>query len=154
MDGRTRGVPQPAHVGPVADDDQGQAQTVEGLDRDVDLLVRHQLRDDCVVISHHTGREPPRVNRRVDDVGLAPEVGADSRLGGAGIGDVAVGALCRDPVPLAPAAEQAAQEGARERVGPAGQRPVAVVPGVAEWVVAVAHVDGVGIAQDRVGPGR
>ncbi len=94
------------------------------------------------------------VDRRVDDARLAPEVGADPGLGGERVGDVAVRPLGGDPVPLAPAPEGAAQKRPQQHVAAAGQRLLAVVPRVAERVVAVADVDRVLVAEDGVGPGR
>src|SRR5207248_5815128 len=41
--------------GAVTDDDQRQAEAVEGLDRDVDLLVRHELGDHRVVVADRAG---------------------------------------------------------------------------------------------------
>ena len=84
---------------------------------------------------------------------VAPEVGLDARLGGARVGHVAVHPLRGDPVPLAPAAEEPAAARPRDRVGALGERAVALVPGVAERVVAVRDVHGALVADHGVRPG-
>src|SRR3954451_3588091 len=84
---------------------------------------------------------------------VATEVAADPVLRGPRVGDVAVDALGGDPVPLSPAPEEAAEGGPAERLAALGERPVALVPGVAEGVVAVADVDRLLLADHRVSPG-
>ena len=132
--------PQPPAVGPAARHHERQPQAVEGLDRHVDLLVGHELGEHEVVAADRLGPEALGRDRRVDDPRVAPEVRLDARLGGARVRHVAVHTLGRDPVPLAPAPEQAAQHRARDRLVALGQRPVTLVPGVAERVVAVGDV--------------
>ena len=67
------------------------------------------------------------------------------------VGDVGVDALGRDVVPLAPLVEQQPQRRAQQR--PAGaQRRLALGPGVAERVVAVADVHRAGVDQHAVRP--
>ena len=124
--------------GPPPAIDERRPQAVERLDRHVDLLVRDELRQHQVVAPDRLPAEALGRDRRVDDLRVAPEVRLDARLRGPRVRHVAVHALRRDPVPLAPAPEQAAQRRARERVGALRERAVALVPGVPERVVAVA----------------
>jgi hypothetical protein len=67
----------------LTDHDQRQSQSVERGDRGLDALVRHQLRDEHVVLADRTGRESLGIHWGVDDVGLAAEVGPQPGLGGA-----------------------------------------------------------------------
>ena len=145
--------PQPAPVGAAAGHHERQLEVVERLDRHVDLLVRDELGEHQVVIAHRLRPEALRGHGRVDDARVAPEVGLDARLGGARVGHVAVHPLGGDPVPLAPAPEQPAQRRPRDRVGALGERAVALVPGVAERVVAVRDVHGPLVADHGVRPG-
>ena len=58
----------------VADDHERAAQLVEGVDRDVDALVRHELGQDEVEVAALLGRdrrEAGRLDGRVDDVRVA-----------------------------------------------------------------------------------
>src|SRR3954470_6295206 len=105
-DGWSRQPAQSAHVRAVTDDQQRALHLVEGLHRHVDPLVRHQLGQHQVLVAYHARGKPARVDRRMDHRRLAAEVRADPRLRRARVRDVAVDALCRDPVPLAPAPEQ------------------------------------------------
>ena len=77
--GRAGEPPQPPRLGPVADHHERQPQPVEGLDGDVDPLVRHQLGHHQVVLADLAGREPLELDRRVQHVGLAAEVAAHAR---------------------------------------------------------------------------
>ncbi len=149
----SRDPPQPAPVGAAAGHDERQLQVIERLDRHVDLLVRHELGEHQVVVTHRLLLEALSGHRRVDDARVAPEVGLDARLGGARVGHVAVHPLGGDPVPLAPAPEQASQRGPRDRVGALGERAVTLVPGVAEGVVAVRDMHGPLVADHGVRPG-
>ena len=73
---------QAARVGTVADDDQGQAQRVEGLDRHLDALVRHELGDEHVVLPDRARCKARGLDGRVDHGRLASEVGPDPSLRG------------------------------------------------------------------------
>ena len=130
---------QAASVGAVAHDHQRQAQAGEGLHRHRDPLVRHELRDDQVVVGRRAGPEALGLHRRVEHGGVAVEVARDAARRDVRVGHVAVHALGRDPVPLAPAVEHHRQRRPPEPVA-AAQRLVARVPRVAERVVAVADV--------------
>ena len=100
-------------MGPVADDHQRQPELVEGGDRHIDLLVRHQLGNDQVVVADRPGGEPRRIHGRIDDRGLAPEVGSDPSLRDARVRDVTIGALRGRSSPTAASA-------GRRRAGPHG----------------------------------
>ena len=138
--------------GPSPTTTSGRRRRLKASHGDVDALVGHQLGDDQVVVAHRAGREALGLDRRVEDGRVAVEVARDPPLGRVRVGDVAVDALGGDPVPLAPAAEDVAEPGAHERVE-VRQRRLALVPGVAKRVVAVADVDRVLVDDHAVRPG-
>jgi hypothetical protein len=142
---------QPTRVGAVADDQQRQAQLVEGPHRDLDALVRHQLGEDDVGVARRGRREALDVDGRVQHGRLAPEVAGHAAFGRLRVGDVGVDALGRDPVPLPPALEHRAERRAPERAA-RGERLLACVPRVAKRVVAIADVHGVLVGDDAVRP--
>ena len=144
---------QAAPVRPGPHHDQRQPQPVEGLDGDVDPLVRHQLGEHQVVVAHLARLQPPGVHGRVDHLRFAAEVRAYPGLRGAGVGQVAVDALSRHPVPHPPAAKQRTEQRAAERIEGLVQRPATLVPRVPERVVAVTDVHRPLLADHRVGPG-
>ncbi len=77
---RPGALPEGLVLGTGADDLQRGPRAVEGLDREVDPLVRDEGRNDQMVIPAGDGfvrREEPRVHGRRDDVGLAPVVFPD-----------------------------------------------------------------------------
>jgi hypothetical protein len=116
--------------------------------------VRHQLGEHDVVRPDLLARdraEAADLDGRVQDRRRAPEVALDPRGRHAGVGDVAVDALGRDPVPLAPAVEQQPQRRPHERAA-RPQRRLALGPGVAERVVAVADVHRAGVDEHAVRP--
>ena len=104
--------------GPSPTTTSGRPQPVEGAHRDVDPLVRHQLREHEVVLADPLGAdrcEALDLHGRVQDGRLAAEVAAHAGGGEPRVGHVGVDALGGDVVPLAPAVEQQAQRRAHQR---------------------------------------
>ena len=110
----------------------------EGAHGRLDVLVRHELRDDQEVVADAPGAEPRRLHGRVDHRRLAAEGARDTRARRLGVGDVAPDTAGDAAVPAPPAVERRCQRRAQEAPG-AGQR-LDLRPGVAERVVAVADV--------------
>ena len=146
--------PQPAQLGAVADDHQRQPQRVEGAHGHVDALVRHQLGQHQVVRRRPApaGREALELDRRVQHGRLAAEVAAHARGGQR--------ASWRRRRSTRWAAIQShwrqrlssSRSGGRSSGLRAAQRRLALGPGVAERVVAVADVDRAGVDEDAVRP--
>ena len=145
------GPAQAAALRAVADHDERQAEAVERLDGDVEALVRHQLRDHQVVLADLARPEAVELHGRMQHVRLAAEAVADARRGEVRARHVAIHALGRVAIPLSPALQHHPQ---RRSQGPRTRRDrgVALVPRVAERVVAVTDVHGPGVGDDAVRP--
>ena len=132
----------------------GRPQRVEGPDRDVDALVRHELGEHDVGVADRPRREAAGLDRRVQDGRVAAEVARDPPAGRLGVRDVA---RRRAAPRSSPTARQrwkiTAERGAAERAA-AGERLLARVPRVAERVVAVADVHRVLVGDARRAPTR
>ncbi len=144
---------QAPRVRPVPGDDERQAELAERADRDLDALVGHDLREHEVVLADVPGREAAGLDRRVENRRVAGEVALDAPLRDRRVRDVGVHALGGDEVPLAPAAHDRREQRPRQRAA-RGQGRLALVPRVAERVVAVADVDRLGIRDHAVRPRR
>ena len=112
----------------------------------------HQLGKNEVVIADRAGLKARDLHRRVQDGRLAGEVALDPLPGGLRVGHVGVDPLGGDEVPLAPASQDLGKRRAHHRA-PGGQRRLALVPGVAERVVAVTDMDRVLVGKHTMGPG-
>ena len=138
-------------LGAVSGDHQRPSEAVERLHGNTDALVGHELGEHEVIVLDRAGREARGLDRRMHDRRVAVEVAGNPLLGRVRVGNVAIDALGCHHVPLPPASQDPAQRRGGQQPA-SGERDLTGVPGVAERVVAVTDVHGVGVHDHPVRP--
>ena len=132
-------------VGAVADDDQRPVgHRREGLDDDVDALVRDEPRRGHVEVFFAVDvREAFDVDRRIDDIGIAAVGLGDALADEARVGDEAVDAVRGAQIPQAKLVQEPLGRPALQPAVESGLAQVLVlqVPGVAHWRMHIADVE-------------